>query len=139
MNAPESRGPPTTPGDDEAVSVLPAEAHPSLAEAMTTAFGLGSCERDVYRQLVGTPDTTTGELAGSLDLDRSSVNRALSTLRERGLATRRPRILEEGGQVYHYTARPPEEVRERLHGGVDAWAETAHDRVDEFLDDLSPD
>jgi predicted transcriptional regulator len=120
-------------GADEPLSE---EQRPSLAEAMTTVFDLGPCERAVYRHLVGDPATTTRELARSLDVDRSSVNRSLTTLRDRGLATRRPNILEEGGQVYLYTAHPPAEVRERLHAGVDEWAAAAHDRVDAFLADV---
>lgn len=132
-DARESPVPWTDESDEDGVA-LPDETGPSMEEALETVFGLGSCERAVYRQLVGAPDTTTRELARALDVDRSSVNRALSTLLDRDLATRRPRILDEGGQVYYYTARSPAEVRQRLHDGLDVWTEVARDRVDEFVD-----
>jgi predicted transcriptional regulator len=74
------------------------------------------------------------ELAGELDRDRSNVNRSLSTLREKDLASRERRLLDGGGHVYQYSATPLDEARELMHDTLDAWCGYVHDRIDEFGD-----
>jgi len=112
---------------------------PSLQEVLTAVFDLREHERETYRALLSAPDSTTSELASVVDRDRSNVNRSLSALAEKGLVTRRRRILEIGGHVYQYTANPPGEVRERLHEALDEWVATAHARIDQFAPDGRPD
>jgi predicted transcriptional regulator len=67
-----------------------------------------------------------------LDRDRSNVNRSLSTLREKGLASRERRLLDGGGHVYQYSPTPLDEARELMHETLDAWADYVHERIDEF-------
>jgi predicted transcriptional regulator len=105
---------------------------PELADVMACVFGIQRHEVRTYHTLLETPGTTVEELAETLDRDRSNVNRSLSTLREKGLAKRERRLLDGGGHVYQYTATPLEEARELMHEALDQWAETVHDRIDEF-------
>jgi predicted transcriptional regulator len=51
---------------------------------------------------------------------------------EKGLADRQRRLLDPGGYVYQYTATPLPEAKEMLHAALDQWAETVHERIDEF-------
>jgi predicted transcriptional regulator len=105
---------------------------PELVEVMTCVFGIQPHEARTYETLLSRPASTVEELADALDRDRSNVNRSLSTLREKGLATRERRLLDGGGHVYQYSPTPLPEARALMHDTLDAWTGYVHDRIDEF-------
>jgi len=105
---------------------------PGLEDVMTCVFGVQRHEVRTYRTLLARPGSTVEELATTLDRDRSNVNRSLSTLREKGLASRQRRLLDGGGHVYQYSATPLPEARERMHEALEAWADYVHGRIEEF-------
>ena len=105
---------------------------PGFEEVLTCVFGIQSHEVRTYQTLLEQPGSTVEELATELDRDRSNVNRSLSTLREKGLASRERRLLDGGGHVYQYSPTPLQEARELMHETLDAWAEYVHERIDEF-------
>jgi predicted transcriptional regulator len=105
---------------------------PSFAEVLACVFGIQRHESETYLRLLDNPGTTVAELADVVDRDRSNVNRSLSTLREKGLAERRRRLLDGGGHVYQYTATPLDEAKTLMHETLDEWADYVHDRIDEY-------
>ena len=105
---------------------------PELEEVLVCVFNIQRHEARTYNALLGQPNSTVEELADELDRDRSNVNRSLSTLREKGLATRERRLLDGGGHIYQYVPTPLSEARELMHDTLDAWTEYVHDRIDEF-------
>ena len=111
---------------------LMATDEPDLAEVMACVFGVRAHEVRTYRTLLDAPGSTVEELATILERDRSNVNRSLSTLREKGLARRKRRLLDGGGHVYQYTATPLDEARDLLHEALDQWAAAVHDSIDAF-------
>lgn len=111
------------------------ESEPSFEEILACVFDLGLHEVRTYEALLGQPASTVEELAAELERDRSSVNRSLSTLREKGLTDRTRYLLDSGGHVYQYTATDIEQTRGLMHETLDAWAAYVHDRIDTFGDD----
>ena len=111
---------------------LMVDEEPGFEEVLTCVFGVQRHEARTYRTLLDEPGSTVEELAGSLDRDRSNVNRSLSTLREKGLATRQRRLLDGGGHVYQYTATPLDDARELMHETLDEWTAYVHERIDDF-------
>ena len=107
---------------------------PGLEEVMVCVFDIQEHEVRTYLTLLDRPASTVEELAAALDRDRSNVNRSLSTLREKGLATRERRLLDGGGHVYQYAATPLDEARELMHQTLDEWTAYVHDRIDDFGD-----
>jgi len=105
---------------------------PTLADVLTCVFGIQRHESNTYLTLLDHPGSTVEELAAELDRDRSNVNRSLSTLRDKGLASRERRLLDGGGHVYQYSPTPLPKARELMHETLDAWAEYVHERIDEF-------
>ena len=105
---------------------------PGFEDVLACVFGIQRHEVRTYLTLLEEPGSTVEELAGSLDRDRSNVNRSLSTLREKELAERERRLLDSGGHVYQYTATPVDEARELMHETLDEWTAYVHDRIDEF-------
>ena len=108
------------------------DADPSFPTVLSCVFGIEDHETRTYLVLLEYPGSTVAELASTLERDRSTVNRALTTLHERGLVRRDRRLLDGGGYVYQYTAHPLPTVKEQLHEGLDVWVETVHDAIDEF-------
>ena len=93
---------------------------PSFEDVLTCVFDIQRHESRTYLTLLAYPGSTVEELAAELERDRSNVNRSLSTLREKGLATRERRLLDGGGHVYQYSPTPLPEARELMHKTLDA-------------------
>jgi len=108
---------------------------PELEEVLVCVFNIQRHEARTYEALLSQPNSTVAELADELDRDRSNVNRSLSTLREKGLATRERRLLDGGGHIYQYAPTPLPEARQLMHDTLDAWTEYVHGRIDEFGQD----
>jgi len=113
---------------------LISEDEPALVDVMACVFGIQPHEARTYEALLSRPASTVEELSDALDRDRSNVNRALSTLREKGLASRERRLLDAGGHVYQYSPTPLAEARSLMHETLDAWTASVHERIDEFGD-----
>ena len=92
---------------------------PGFEDVLSCVFGIKNHEARTYLELRDQPGSTVAELAESLERDRSNVNRSLSTLREKGLATRERRLLDGGGHIYQYAATPLPEARELMHETLD--------------------
>ncbi len=105
---------------------------PGFEKIMSCVFGIQPHETRTYLRLLELPGSTVAELATDLERDRSNINRSLSTLREKKLVERERRLLEGGGYVYQYFAIPVPEAQKLMHTAVDEWAETVHERIDEF-------
>jgi predicted transcriptional regulator len=119
------------PSPDEFRELL-LDDEPSLDEVMACVFGIQAHEVRTYEALLEYPESTVEELADQLDRDRSNVNRSLSTLREKGLATRRRRLLDSGGHVYQYIPTPRDEAAELMHETLDEWTDYVHERINAF-------
>ncbi|QFU84738.1 helix-turn-helix domain-containing protein [Natronorubrum aibiense] len=105
---------------------------PTFAQVLECVLGVHTHERRAYFALLEAPGSTTTELADDLDRDRSSVNRSLSTLSEKGLIERDRKILDGGGYVYQYFPIPLSEAKELLHSSVDRWTMHVHDEIESF-------
>ena len=121
---------PTEP--DHRLGELMEQSNPPFETVMSCVFGIEDHETRTYLHLSDYPGSTIEELATVLDRDRSTVNRSLSTLRERGLVRRQRRLLDGGGYVYQYTAGALPEAKALLHEALDTWTASVHDVIDEF-------
>jgi predicted transcriptional regulator len=108
------------------------DSEPGFEEVLRCVFGIQDHEARLYLELLDAPDSTVAELADEVDRDRSNVNRALSTLLDKELATRRRRLLDSGGHVYQYRATPTDDAREMMHETLDEWAAYVHEKIDDF-------
>jgi len=108
------------------------ESNPPFENVMSCVFGIEDHQTRTYLVLCRHPGSTIEELATVLDRDRSTVNRSLSSLRERELVRRERRLLDGGGYVYQYTATELPKAKAMLHEALDTWTATVHDVIDEF-------
>ncbi|APW97016.1 TrmB family transcriptional regulator [Halobiforma lacisalsi AJ5] len=111
------------------------DSDPPFEKVMSCVFGIEDHETRTYLALCERPGSTIDELATVLDRDRSTINRSLSTLQDRGLVERDRRLLEGGGYVYQYTAVELPDAKEMLHEALNAWTRSVHGVIDEFDSD----
>ncbi len=126
---------PTVDPQPDRFRELMLDDEPGFEDVLTCVFDVQRHEARTYLELADRPDSTVAELADVLDRDRSNVNRSLSTLRERELASRNRRLLDDGGHVYQYTATPVPDARQLMHETLDEWCAYVHERIDEFGDE----
>ncbi|WP_049987838.1 helix-turn-helix domain-containing protein [Halobellus rufus] len=118
----------------EMSDLLDAE-EPGFQEVLACVFGIQRHESRTYITLLDNPGSTVAELADILDRDRSNVNRSLTTLMEKGLASRERRLLDSGGYIYQYTGTELPEAKEMLHDALDEWTERVHRSIEEYGND----
>ncbi|MFB6154643.1 MAG: helix-turn-helix domain-containing protein [Haloferacaceae archaeon] len=121
--------------DAPGIEDLVGDVDPSFQNVLSCVFGIQDHESRTYLVLLDNPGSTVAELAERLDRDRSNVNRSLTALLDKGLATRQRRLLEPGGYVYQYTATTLPEAKELMHEALDQWVEAVHERIDEVEED----
>lgn len=103
---------------------------PDLAMVLRDVFGISETGLNVCLCLMEEGESTAGNVADQLGLDRSTVTRQLNHLTDVGVLDKRQRLLEGGGYVNVYSPVPVAEVRERLTAGLFAWADEALDLVE---------
>lgn len=121
------------PSDSDMEALMRSD-DPDFERIMECVFGIQRHEIRTFFALVEAPGSTVAELAATIDRDRSNVSRSLSTLYDKGLIDRERRLLDGGGYVYQYFAISLDEMRARMHRGVDEWS----DQVHEAIDDIEP-
>ena len=103
----------------------PEIATPSLATVLETVLNLRSQELAVYDAVTAEPGASTKALAGTLDRDRSNVNRSLTKLESAGLVTRHRRILDSGGYYYSNYAAPSDVFDDIVSQALEQWVADA--------------
>lgn len=119
------------PSDSDMEALMRSE-DPDVERIMECVFGIHQHEIRTFVALVDAPGSTVAELAATVNRDRSNVSRSLSTLYDKGLIDRERRLLDGGGYVYQYFAVSLEEMRDRMHRGVDEWSEQVHETIDDI-------
>lgn len=102
-----------------------------VSDVMHCFLGLRSLEIDVYFYLLKGA-ATVKEVAEAMGRNRSSVQRAIQNLVQRGFAGRRSRTLRKGGYVYIYEGASLVTVKKLLKESLDSF----YQQIVNFLDRL---
>ncbi|WP_435175821.1 helix-turn-helix domain-containing protein [Halorussus sp. AFM4] len=105
---------------------------PDTESVLAAVFDLSSTDLAICRALMTEEEATAEDLAAELSLDRTTVNRRLNHLDDLGVVEKRPRGLEQGGQVNQYSPVPLDEVHRRLQLGLYRWLADAETVLDEL-------
>lgn len=121
----------TRPSSDEvptseAVSV----DDPELPVVLRDVFGISETGIELCVRLMGEGESTAGDLAEQMDVNRSTVSRQLNHLADVGLLEKHQRLLTEGGYVHVYSPVDVEKVRRRLAAGLHEWCDEARELVE---------
>jgi predicted transcriptional regulator len=89
-------------------------------DLLCCAFDLRECEITIYRSLIDTP-MTVEDLSSIICRDRSTTQRSLQKLLDKGLVERDRKQMEKGGYFYIYKAVSSEEIRNQILTQLDQW------------------
>ena len=101
-------------------------------ELMKCALGIKQTEIQAYCVLVNEGPISIQEATEHLDRSRSTAQRLLQNLVEKGLATREEDLIGLGGYRYVYRAVSPNRLKESIEKTLDKW----YSRMMEELDTL---
>jgi predicted transcriptional regulator len=108
------------------------------SDVMHCVLGLRNLEINIYFYLLK-GSATVKEVADGLGRTRSTIQRAIQNLVNRGFATRRVKTLRKGGYVYIYEAVSLDSLRKIIRESLDSfydwiikylermWVETSHE------------
>lgn len=99
------------------------------SDVMHCFLGLRSLEIDVYFYLLK-GQATVKEVSESLGRNRSTIQRAIQNLVQRGFAYRRTRTLRKGGYVYVYEAVNISTLKDVIKDSLDSF----YQQIENFLD-----
>ena len=97
---------------------------------MRCALGVRTTEIEAYCALVTAGPSTVQDVAEGLGKSRSTAQRLLQNLAEKGLAIREERLIGLGGYQYVYSAVAPETMRAAIKETLRQWYERMVSELD---------
>lgn len=101
-------------------------------EIIKCALGIKRTEIQAYCVLVNKGPVTIQEATNVLGKSRSTAQRLLQNLVEKGLATREEELIGLGGYKYVYKPVPPERLKETISKNLDAWYHKMKSELEDF-------
>jgi len=95
----------------------------TLSSIMCCVFGIKTFDVSVYFILLNNGALKVNDISEKLNRDRSTVQRAVQSLVNAGLAKRKQINLKEGGYFYVYGAIPFEEVKNAIKNAMESWCD----------------
>ncbi|MFO8019799.1 MAG: helix-turn-helix domain-containing protein [Promethearchaeia archaeon] len=107
-------------------------------------LGLNSLETNIFSYLLQNKDVSTSELTDVLDMDRSSIQRALQDLKELNIITRKSMSMKEyserkelsekktRGYLYVYNRKDINSIKQEFKKLLDKW----YKRMECYIEDL---
>jgi predicted transcriptional regulator len=101
-------------------------------ELIRCALGMKTTEIHAYCALVNSGPLTVQDATDLLDKSRSTAQRLLQNLVEKGLATREEELIGLGGYKFIYRAVPPERLKDSIRETLEKWYERMISKLDEL-------
>lgn len=93
-----------------------------LSELFRCSFELNKTEYNVLQNLLEKESpTTVSELSENMNLERTTIQKALNSLLEKDLAMRMQENLRRGGYVFFYKPEDKDEIKRRLKNISTDW------------------
>ncbi len=93
-------------------------------DLLRCSFELNKTEYNVFMFLLKTDKWfITSKLGSIMNLDRTTVQKAIKRLSEKNLVTRHQENLHKGGYMFHYKIKNKEEIKQKMQNIVDNWYE----------------
>ncbi len=102
-----------------------------IEQVLRCSFGLSTTEYRVLKQLMG-GERSIEELSSILGKDRTTIQRAIKPLIEKGLVRRRQYNLEGGGYQFYYTAIDKERIKSRVNEQFERFANMVRAEIERW-------
>ena len=101
-------------------------------EIIKCALGIKRTEIQAYCVLANKGPITIQDATDLLGKSRSTAQRLLQNLVEKGLATREEELIGLGGYKYVYKPIPPERLKETISKNLDLWYQKMKSELEDF-------
>jgi predicted transcriptional regulator len=104
-----------------------------ITDLIKCSFGLNktSC-RLLLKMLKINKSLSVEELAKSMGVDRTTIQKALKILIDSKLVLRKQRNLDNGGYIFLYDAQDKEEIKQRMIKDIGCWTKNAKNEVESW-------
>lgn len=106
----------------------------NLNEVIKCGLGITKSEFKLLEYLMGNfgKSFDSQELADTLNLDKTTIQRALKKLHEKEVVIRKQKNLEGGGYTFFYEIRKKSELREIIINIVRSWTARVEQAVEQW-------
>ncbi len=102
-------------------------------EILAHIYGISETDAQAYFTILEENTLTLKELTEKLNKDRTTMQKTMKKLVEKGLVHRRRINLIKGGIKYSYEAVPFSLVKEKMIERVNAWKTIAENKINEIV------
>jgi len=106
-------------------------------ELMRCALGIKTTEIRAYCVLVAKGPITIQEATEFMGKSRSTAQRLLQNLVEKGLAIREEELIGLGGYKFLYKSIPPETLKASIRNALDRWYEKMVSELDDLPEKIA--
>lgn len=104
-----------------------------IEEVVKCSLGLSKSEFRLLKFFIeNSKEFTTEELARSLKLDKSTIQRSVKKLHEKSLVTRGQINQSIGGYLFTYRIKDKNKIRKIILDTVEGWVEVFRDNIDRW-------
>lgn len=102
-----------------------------IEDIIACSLSLKRSEYRVFKILLRTKENLTiAEIADKLELDRTTVQKIIKKLSEKGLIYRFQQNLDNGGYVYNYNIKDKIAVKKHIKDSLKIWYENSISQID---------
>ncbi len=101
-----------------------------MKDILKCSFNLNKSEYNLLQFLFGKDNSmTANEISEKLRLDRTTIQKAIKSLLEKGLVERKQENLPRGSYVFRYKAKPKEEIKSEAKTMIAKWCENVEREI----------
>lgn len=103
-----------------------------INQILKCSFGLTSSELETLKILLKKKESSVEEVANKMNKDRTTVQRAIKSLMNKGLCKRRQYNLDGGGYQYYYSSITKEEIKKRISDNFNNFSEMILSKIESW-------
>ncbi|PIY60146.1 MarR family transcriptional regulator [Candidatus Woesearchaeota archaeon CG_4_10_14_0_8_um_filter_47_5] len=102
-------------------------------ELITCSFGLTKTDYNVLLFLLSSGESlTTQEIARTMNLERSTVQKSVKRLAEKNLVLRIQENLDAGGFLFHYQTKNKESIKQKMLKTIETWTDEVKNEIEKW-------
>ncbi len=101
-----------------------------VEDIIACSLGLKKSELAILEYICKNDRASAQEIATALVLDRTTVQKIISSLIEKDIIKRFQENLEHGGYIFRYAVKDKTAIKKKIHGMIDSWHKTARSSID---------
>jgi len=103
-----------------------------IAQVLRCSFGLNQPQFQLLKLLLAKGELSVEEAARALGKDRTTVQRSMKRLVERGLVKRRQYNLENGGYQYHYLPQDKDAIKRHIQEDFEHFSRLVREEIEQW-------